>query len=259
MTQLEWRIHEVLPEGDHQLWATLSDGHTRLLDLRPLYCLPSYQALRLHALARQPALTLDGQHVVWPNGALLDITSIRKAPTGPLPVQIDALISQSRRYRPVLPVLKALDPAVHHYLDVRPVDSLLLRLGLKKTDWTFLLDRCRTVPPELLHARLSDLTLLLSSLIPDLLLPGLLRQTWPYALHRCPKHPTLHTADGCLRFGRFDLLEVPLTALLLAPGRPLIGPGDTAGPVIDSQRETAQRSSTSDGCEGKRASEQRGR
>ncbi len=252
------RITEVLPEGDHHVWVTLSDGYTRLLDLRSLSHLPTHQVLRLPQLVRQPVAAPDGQHVVWPNGTVLDLASVRDAPHGPLPVQLDALVLQARRYRPMQMCLKALEPATT-YLDVRPLEILLPRLGLRYSEWRSISERYRPVPPDLVHARLSDLTLLLTSLVPDGFLPGLLQQNWNYAVYRCPHRPLLHTADGCVRFGRLDLVELPLLALLLSPGTPIMRPPEAGEPVLHSQRETSQRPSTPDECGGRGACGQRGR
>ena len=76
-----------------------------------------------------------------------------------------------------------------------------------------------TQPPELVVARLSDLSLLLSHLFPDGMVSGLLRRPWPYARQHTPQNSLLDTTLDCLRAGRTDLVEAPLVRLLLpSPG-----------------------------------------
>lgn len=208
-------ITEVLPEGDHAAWITLNDGQTRLLDLEPLLALPSHHALRLPRLARQPRRSLDGRRVQWPGGALLDVASIHDAPDGRLPLRLLALMPEAARYRPVLALLKHAGPPTPEYLDVRPPDVLRSRLGLTMNELASILDWHRPAPPTCVLARLSDLLLLLTLVVPQSTLPLLLRQPWPHA-QRCD--PTLQppaSALDCLRHGRIDLIEAPLTHLLL--------------------------------------------
>lgn len=248
------RITEALAEGDHHMWVTLSDGQTRLLNLGPLRTLRSHHSLRWPRIARRPVPSPDGQYVLWPSGATLDLASICDAPHGALPVGLDALLPQARRYRPVLPYLSGLEPATHAYLDVRPLNRLMPLLGLRLSEWRSIAERYRPVPEELVHARLSDLALLLTSLVPAPLLPTLIQRPWNYALQCCPNQSCVHTAVGCIRFGRLDLIEVPLLTLLTAPAG-----ASQSGCVVHFPCETAQRPSASDKCEGCGGCEQRGR
>ncbi|UBV45558.1 DUF2442 domain-containing protein (plasmid) [Deinococcus taeanensis] len=253
MGPADLRITDVWAEGDHHTWVTLNDGQTRLLNLEPLCTLRTHHSLRWPQIARQPVPSPDGQHVLWPSGAALDLASIRAAPHGALPVGLDALLPQAQRYRPMLPYLKGLEPAPHAYLDVRPLDRLLPLLGLRQSEWRSIAERYQPVPAELVHARLSDLALILTSLVPAALLPSLIRQPWNHALQRCPHQPHVHTAAGCIRFGRLDLIETPLLMLLRAPAE-----APQSGCVVHLRCETVQRPSASDECEGRGGSEQRG-
>ena len=220
MTELT--ITEVLPEGDDQAWITLSDDLTRLVDLRPLMACPTHQGLRLRRLARCPKISPDGTHVLWPDGALLNIRSVQEAPHGPLPVKLLAIVSAAQRYRPLAALLRACEPPVQDYLDVRPAHIVMARLGLKQAELDGVLAGHRPATSEQVIARLSDLALLLASLVPDGLIGGLMLQPWPYARRQGWPGPLMYTALECLNAGRIDLVEAPLIHLLL-PSSSLAG------------------------------------
>jgi len=210
-------ITEVLPEGDDRAWITLNDGLTRLVGLRPLMDQPAHQALRLRRLTRAPRISPDGTKVVWPGGSLVDVTAVRDAPHGPLPLTLHALVPEAQRYRPLAALLRGCEPPVPDYLDVRPVHVVASRLGLKAGEMDVILAGHHPVEPEQVVPRLSDLALLLSSLVPEGMVSSILRRPWPYARRHSAPHPLLDTALGCLCAGRTDLVEAPLVHLLLPP------------------------------------------
>jgi len=209
-------ITEVLPEGDAFAWITLSDGMTRLIDFRALMALRTHRALRLRQLIRSPRVAPDAVHIVWPDGSVVDILSVRDAPHGPLPLTLNALIHETRRYRPLVALLQACEPPLPNYLDVQPAHVIAARLGLTSREMDSILTGHQPAHPEQVVPRLSDFALLLTGLVPDGVIGGLLRRSWPYG-RRHSQHPLLDTALGCLRAGRIDLVEAPLIQLLL-PG-----------------------------------------
>lgn len=208
-------IVEVLPEGDDRAWITLDDGLTRLVGFEALMAQPTHQTLRLHRLIRCPRVSPTGTHVVWPGGSLVDVQSIQQAPHGPLPLELHALVPEAQRYRPLTALLRTCDPPVPDYLDVRPVHVVASRLALKAGEMDIILAGHHPAESEQVVPRLSDLTLLLSSLIPEGMVGGVLRRPWPYARRHSPQDPLLDTALGCLSAGRTDLIEAPLLHLLL--------------------------------------------
>lgn len=212
-------ITEALPEAEHAVWVTLSDGLTRLLDLRPLWARSTHRALRLRRLVRRPRVSPDGEFVLWPGGATLDVASVQLAPGGPLPVDLQGLGPQALRYRPLAALLRYAEPPVPDYLDVRPEHVVRLQLGLTPNDLAQVTQHHAPAPPEQLLARLSDLVLALRLVLPGDALLSLLRRPWPYAQRHAPQSALLHTAHDCLRHGRIDLVEAPLVALLLPSGR----------------------------------------
>lgn len=212
------RITEVLPEGDHSAWVTLDDGLTRLIDLRPLSRLPTHHALRLPLLSRSPRVTDDACHLYWPGGTHLDVVSITHAPTGPLPVGLLGLIPSAQRYRPLAPLLRHQGIQIHSYLDVRPEQVLREQLRLKPGDVKQFIHSHAPAAPELCLARLSDAYLALQLLLPGDLIPALLRRPWPAAIRHAAQGTT---ALDCLWKGRIDLIDTPLTHLLLPDAPPV--------------------------------------
>ena len=116
---------------------------------------------------------------------------------------------------PLAALLRTCDPPVPDYLDVRPVHVVASRLALKAGEMDIILAGHHPAESEQVVPRLSDLALLLSSLIPEGMVGGLLRRPWPYARRHSPQDPLLDTALGCLCAGRTDLVEAPLLHLLL--------------------------------------------
>lgn len=212
------RITEALPEGEHAAWVTLDDGLTRLIDLRPLSQLSTHHSLRLPSLVRSLRVTEDARHIYWPGGAHLDITSIALAPAGPLPVGLLALLPSARRYRPLAPLLSHQPVHTHSYLDVRPEQVLQDQLRIKPADLQQFLRSHAPVEPGLCIARLSDLYLALQLLLPVNLIPALLRRPWPAAIRHAAQGTT---ALDCLWKGRIDLIDTPLTHLLLPDAPPV--------------------------------------
>lgn len=216
---IDLTITEVLPEGDACAWITLSDGLTRLVGFQTLMSRPTHLALQLRRLVRCPRRSPDGAHVLWPGGTLLDARSVLEAPNGPLPLELLALVPAAQRYRPLAALLRTCEPPPADYLDARPNHVVAARLGLKAGEMDSILSGHRPAVPELVVARLSDLSLLLSHLLPDGMVSGLLRRPWPYARQHTPQNSLLDTALDCLRAGRTDLIEAPLVHLLLpSPG-----------------------------------------
>jgi len=208
-------ITEALPEGDDRAWITLSDGQTRLVGFQALMALPTHRTLHLRRLSRCMHVSLDGTFVRWPGGLLLDVQSVAYAPHGPLPLEIHALLPAQHRYRPLAALLRACEPPLQDYLDVRPAHVVQARLGLKTAELDGVLTGHRPAGAEQVVARLSDLALLLAGLVPDGLIGGLLRRPWPYARRHSRPLPLLDTALECLSAGRTDLVEAPLIHLLL--------------------------------------------
>lgn len=219
MTVTDPVIVEVLPEGNDRAWITLDDGWTRLLGFQALMARPTHQTLRLHRLIRCPRVSPTGIHVVWPGGLLVDVQSVQQAPHGPLPLELHALVPAAQRYRPLAAPLRTCDPPVPDYLDVRPVHVVASRLALKAGEMDLILAGHHPAEPEQVVPRLSDLALLLSGLVPQGMVGGLLRRSWPYARRHSPHGPLLDTALECLCAGRTDLVEAPLLHLLLPPSR----------------------------------------
>jgi len=211
------RITEALPEGEDRLWISLDDGFTRLIDLTPLMALASHRTLRLRRLVRCPTVSPDGQVVRWPGGAYLSVGSIQRAADGNAPFKLLAMLPFAYRYRPLTALLSHAEPNLHGYHDVRPLHTVLPVFGLYPGEFESLAQEYRPASPDLLLARLSDLSLILREWFPDQALPALLRRPWPYAIRRHPGNPLLDTALGCLRHGRIDLVENPM--LLLATER----------------------------------------
>jgi hypothetical protein len=205
---------EVLPEGDDRAWISMNDGLTRLVSLHPLMALPTHRTLRLRRLIRCPRISGEGRFICWPGGAYLDICSVRDAPHGDLPVELLGIVSEQRRFRPLAPVLDHAEPNIHGYGDIRPLHTVQASLGLKPGAFEAMLLEYRPAPPDLVLARLSDLSLFLSCWFPAQDLPAMLRRPWPYAIRRYPGSHLLDTGAGCLGHGRIDLVEAPL--LLLA-------------------------------------------
>lgn len=210
-------IVEVLPEGEDRAWITLDDGLTRLVGFQTLMAQPTHQNLRLRRLIRCPHVSPTGTHIVWPDGSLVDVQSIQQAPHGPLPLELHALVPSAQRYRPLAALLRACEPPLSDYLDVRPVHMVASRLALKAGEMDIILAGHRPAGAEQVVARLGDLALLLSGLVPEGMVGGLLRRSWPYARRHSPHSPLLDTALDCLRAGRTDLVEAPLLHLLLPP------------------------------------------
>ena len=205
---------EVLPEGDDRAWISMNDGLTRLVGLRQLMALPTHHALQLRRLVRRPRMSGDGRFICWPGGPYLDVSSVRDAPHGRLPVELLGIVPEQRRFRPLAAVLEHADPNLHGYGDARSLPTVQALLGLKDGAFEALLPAYRPAPSALVLARLSDLSLLLSSWFPPQNLPVFLHRPWPYAIRRYPDSRLLDTAAGCLGHGRIDLVEAPL--LLLA-------------------------------------------
>lgn len=212
---LDLTITEVLPEGDDCAWITLNDGMTRLIGFRALMALQTHQALRLRRLIRCPRIAPDGIHIVWPDGSLVDVLSVRDAPHGPLPLELNALIRETQRYRPLAALLRACEPPLPNYLDVQPTHVIAARLSLTSREMDSILEGHRPAKVDQVAPRLSDLSLLLTGLVPDGVIGGLLRRSWPYGRRHSAQNPLLDTALGCLRAGRIDLVEAPLVQLLL--------------------------------------------
>lgn len=212
-------IVEVLPEGEDRAWITLSDGLTRLVGFHALMAQPTHQNLRLRRLIRNPRVSPTGTHIVWPGGVLLDVQSVRQAPYGPLPLELHALVPAAQRYRPLAALLRTCEPPVPDYLDVRPVHVVASRLALKTVEMDIILAGHQPAASEQVVARLSDLALLLSSLVPEGIVGSLLRRSWPYARRHSPHSPLPDTALQCLCAGRTDLVEAPLLHLFLPPSR----------------------------------------
>lgn len=215
------RITEALPEGEHAAWVTLTDNLTRLIDLGPLTQVSSHHALRLPTLIRALRITADGRHIYWPGGAHLDVASIALAPAGPLPVGLLGLLPTDRRYRPLAPLLRHQSVQTHSYLDVRPDYVLQNQLCLKPSELQQFLRSHAPAAPDLCLARLSDLYLALQLLLPADLLPALLRRPWPAVLRHTGSNLSRTSALDCLWQGRIDLIDTPLTHLLLPDTPPV--------------------------------------
>lgn len=208
-------VVEALPEGSDRVWVTLNDGITRLVSLQPLLERETHRALRLDRLARRPAVAPDGTYVLWPGGAHLDALSIHRAPNGPLPVTLLAVVPATRRYRPLAALLTHLDPPPVDPSRPQDAATACRLLGLQPAELASLLPFYNPAPADLVAARLTDLGRLLTHLLPDANAHALLRCPWPHAIHTYPGRRLLHTALGCLRSGRADLVEAPLVTLIL--------------------------------------------
>jgi len=210
-------ILEVCPEpGRTQLWLTFDDSLTRRVDLSGLLTLESHRALRLPAVFARASVRQGGTVLTWPGGAQLGADVVLQAPPdGTLPVTILALMPAAQRYRPLLPYLRHLKPAL--FVREAPIDASVVRnlLQLRGQDLEVAL-RHSGAPAEQTLNRLYDLALLLSSYFDAQNLPALLRRPWRYAEQQCPEQALLHTMLGCLQYGRPDLVERP--CLLLATG-----------------------------------------
>ncbi len=157
----------------------------------------------------------DQQHLHWPGGAQVDFASILQAPAGPIPIQPLAVVPADQRFRPLLPYLRQLSPAI--YLRPGPIDAavVLQALGLRTAELTSLLT-ATSIPEALILNRLYDLATFLEHLFSRTHVHSLVRRDWPYAIRQCPGQPMLHTLLGCLQHGRPDLIERP--CMLLATG-----------------------------------------
>lgn len=207
---------EVLVEpGSHQLWVTFNDGQTYRLDLQPLLAVDSHKILRLNTLFARAQVSPDGQHVLWPSGALLDLSSILKGGAGRLPVRTIAVVPARHRYRPLLPYLLHQQPPT--YLRPTPIEFVTVQrlLRLRTSELNQML-RGVPVPEELLLNRLYDLGVFLTSHFAEEHLYALMRRPWRYGEQQCPRQPLLHTMLGCLQNGRPDLIERP--CMLIATG-----------------------------------------
>ena len=210
------RILEVCPEpGRAQLWLTFEDGLTRRVDLSALVVLEHYRALRLPAVFARARLHDAGRQVTWPGGALLTADTVLQAPDGTLPITTVAVVPAVQRYRPLLPYLQHLQPAL--FVREAPIEATVIQrmLHFRPQDLEVAL-RHSSAPAEQTINRLYDLALLLSSYFDFQSLPALLRRPWRYAEQQCPAQTLLHTMLGCLQYGRPDLVERP--CLLLATG-----------------------------------------
>lgn len=211
----EQLITEVLPEpGVPHVWVTFHDAQTHKIDLTPLLSLAPFHVLNLSRVLQRVAVSADHLHLHWPGGTQLDVTSIIKAPAGPVSVRTLAVMPAVQRYRPLLPYLNHL-PAV--YLWPTPVEAVTVcqLLGLRNAELTSLLS-ATTVPAELVLSRLHDLAVFLEHLFSRAHVHSLVRRDWPYAVRQCPGQPMLHSLLGCLQHHRPDLIERP--CMLLATG-----------------------------------------
>ncbi|WP_159066092.1 hypothetical protein [Deinococcus ficus] len=250
----EPRITEVLPEGGCGIWVTVSDQLTRLIDVGFLCRHRGYHSLAFPGLAKTPKLSPDGRLLFWPDGTFIELGSVLEATASTAPVRLRSIFPARLRYRPLLPLLRAADPVVNGYLDVRPEAVVRTGLGMKASEWTAMLSVTSPVPSDLVIARLSDLYLLLAGLFPIQVLPSLLREKWPYAARTAGHSGLIESATDCLRFGRFNLVEVPLVRLLL---------NDAEGPdpgtwVLQSMGATSERPETAGSDQERDGDRQRG-
>lgn len=248
-------IVEVLPDSGTRVWVTLGDNLTRLLDLRWLRQQGGYHSLQFPQLANAPRRTADGLHLYWPDGTSLAHGSIAQATTASSPVRLLRIVPAALRFRPLLPLLRAAEPRLHGYLDTRPDAIVRQAFGMKPSEWSAVMSVTSLVPAPLVAARLSDLYLLLSGLVPRAALPGLLREAWPYAARRAGPSPLPITGIDCLHRGQFHLLEEPLVRLLLGDheGQP------PEGQVLQSTGATPECPPTTGPQRRGEGAEQRGR
>lgn len=212
----ELLITEALPEpGAPHVWVSFSNAQSHRIDLTPLLSLAPYQILSMPRVLQRVSLSGDQRHVCWPGGARIDVLSILLAPGGSIPIRPLAVTPATQRYRPLLPFLQHLQPAV--YLRPAPIDPLAVQqsLGLSEAELNSLAGNT-TVPRELVFNRLHDLGIFLESLFPRTHVHSLIRRDWSYAIRQCPGQPMLHTMLGCLQHHRPDLIERP--CMLLATG-----------------------------------------
>lgn len=208
-------IIEVLPDSGMRVWVTLGDNLTRLLDLTWLHKQSGYHSLQFPQLATAPRRTADGLHLYWPDGISLSHESIAQATSVTSPVRLLRIVPAALRFRPLLPLLRAAEPRLHGYLDTRPEAIVRQAIGMRPSEWSAVMNVTALVPATLVAARLSDLYLLLTGLVPRTALPGLLRETWPYAARQTGPSSLPLTGIDCLQRGQFHLLEEPLVQLLL--------------------------------------------
>lgn len=209
-------IVEVLVEpGRHQLWVTFRNERTHRINLEPLLELEAYRTLRLNTLFAQVRVTPDGQHLVWPGGALLGSCSLLEPPTLQFPLRTIGIVPARHRYRPLLPYLLHQQPPT--YLRPTPIEFVTVQrlLRLRTSELNQML-RGVPVPAELLLNRLYDLGVFLTSHFAEDHLYALMRRPWRYGEQQCPRQPLLHTMLGCLQNGRPDLIERP--CMLIATG-----------------------------------------
>lgn len=210
-------ILEVLPErGRPQVWVTCTNDRTYRIDLTPLCRLESHLQLRLATVAEHVRVAASGQAICWPGGAELDVASVQRAPGAMHPVRLMGTMTPARRYRPLLPYLEALQPAI--YLRPAPIDAQVISQMLSlKTGELDSAPRHYHAPAELVLNRIYDVALFLQEHFSRDHLNVLLRRPWPYAQRVCPGDPLLHTMLDCLRYGRPDLIERPCQLLAVGP------------------------------------------
>lgn len=195
-------ITEVLLEpGSAQLWVSTGD-HTARLDLTPLLAAEPTHLLRLPRIWRRVAVTPEGNGLQWP-GLTLGWNALR-------PLTVDRMPA-AERYRPLLPYLRAHEPALHAPAPVSPLRVERL-LSLRPTQLSRAAQTLM-VPAPLAEQRLYDIGVLLTEAVGTTAVLPLLRRPWPVA--RRLNNSRLQSVEDCLVGGRPDLVERALMRLTL--------------------------------------------
>lgn len=201
-------IREVLPDVHRRLWVTTGD-RTRQVELSPERGPGAMLPLRMPQVFGSVKVTDDGLALRWAGGFTVSLYDL----TRPHPwLSVLTEVPARDRYRPLLPLLRYCTPGAA--LHEQPTRHHLVRIYALRAGELDAILRAYPVPEDRLLHRLHDIALCLHHHVFGGLPVTLLRRPWPYAAHRCPHDRQLHTLQSCFEWGRLDLVEDPLWALL---------------------------------------------